>query len=146
MQLKGGAKGKKIFMNALQEAARQADQGYQGKPSPFNLHKILSDMGHRLVEEHGFQPANLHGCSALLNHTLEPLVRFLVWLEHTPQAHFVLQEMGVWNRDQSETEFCSLNQQDQGDPDHILAQQHNSHAPAQALKYTLLRKKERSAP
>ncbi len=84
----------------------------------WDLRKVLSDLGDRLVQEHGFQPANLYGCSALLNHTLEPLVRFLLWLEHTPEASFVLQQMGVWHRDRLHTELLRLNGQ---------AQERNTH-------------------
>jgi hypothetical protein len=89
-------------------------QGVDRNPASLNLRKILTDMGHRLVEEHGFQPANLYGCSALVNHTLEPLVRFLVWLEHTPEASFVLQQMGVWHLDPLRAELHRLNLEDQG--------------------------------
>jgi hypothetical protein len=86
-----------------------------------NLRKVLAEFGHRLVEEHGFQPANLQGCSALLNHTLEPLVRFLVWLEHTPEASFVLQQLGVWHGEPRHAELDRLNLEDQGRRPHERA-------------------------
>jgi hypothetical protein len=87
--------------------------GVEEKPAACDLRKVLTELGDRLVQEHGFQPANLYGCSALLNHTLEPLVRFLVWLEHTPEAAFVLQHMGVWRPDPLRAELRRLNGQTQ---------------------------------
>jgi hypothetical protein len=68
---------------------------------PVNLRDLLHDLGNRLVLEHGFAPANLHGCSNHINRTTEPLVRFLVWLQQTPEAGSVLSDMGVWQENTS---------------------------------------------
>jgi hypothetical protein len=38
----------------------------------------------------------LHGCSSYVNRTTEPLVRFLLWLQHTPEAAYILNDIGVW--------------------------------------------------
>jgi len=110
----------KPFLQAEEITGAPAANGIETKPA-FNLRGILAELGHRLVEEHGFQPANLHGCSALLNHTLEPLVRFLVWLEHTPEANFVLQQMGVWHLEPLRAELRRLNLEDQGSKPHERA-------------------------
>jgi len=111
----------KPFLQAEEITGASVANGIENKPPPFNLRRILAELGHRLVEEHGFQPANLHGCSALVNHTLEPLVRFLVWLEHTPEANFVLQQMGVWHLEPLRAELRRLNLEDQGSKPHERA-------------------------
>jgi hypothetical protein len=103
------AKSLKRFLQPETAGDPPGTNGSDNKPVLLNLRKVLAELGHRLVQEHGFQPANLHGCSALVNHTLEPLVRFLVWLEHTPEASFVLQQMGVWQLDPLRTELGRLN-------------------------------------
>jgi len=61
-----------------------------------DLWEVLSDLGSRLVQKHGFSVADLQGCSTYVNRTTEPLVRFLVWLQHTPEAGDVLRDMGLW--------------------------------------------------
>jgi hypothetical protein len=111
----------KPFFQAEESDSPPAANGIENKATSLNLRKVLAELGHRLVEEHGFQPANLHGCSALLNHTLEPLVRFLVWLEHTPEANFVLQQMGVWHLEPLGAELRRFNLEDQGRKPHERA-------------------------
>ena len=51
---------------------------------------MLQEMKDRLVEDFGFAAANLAG-EAHLNRTTEPLARFLLWLESTPEAQTALQ-------------------------------------------------------
>ena len=64
-----------------------------------NLWDLLHDLGNKLIQTHGYAPAHLQGCSNQVNRTTEPLVRFLVWLHHTPEANSVLREMGAWQED-----------------------------------------------
>ena len=45
---------------------------------------LLQEMMDRLVADFGFERVKLTG-EAHLNRTTEPVVRFLVWLERTPQ-------------------------------------------------------------
>jgi hypothetical protein len=75
-------------------AATIAEDSY----SAVDLRQLLADLGDRLMQEHGFSPAELHGCSTYVNRTTEPLVRFLVWLQHTPEVGEVLRELGAWQR------------------------------------------------
>ena len=46
---------------------------------------LLHEMLDRLVADFGFEPVKLAG-EAHLNRTTEPVVRFLLWLESTPEA------------------------------------------------------------
>ncbi len=59
-----------------------------------DLKKVLQEMGHYLVEEHGFRAVSLAG-SQKLDQTTAPIVEFLVWLDSTPQAKSVLESMGL---------------------------------------------------
>jgi hypothetical protein len=52
--------------------------------------EMLQEMKDRLVADFGFATAHLAG-EAHLNRTTEPLVRFLLWLESTPEAQTALQ-------------------------------------------------------
>jgi hypothetical protein len=47
--------------------------------------RLLQEMLDRLVADFGFEPVKLAG-EAHLNRTTEPVVRFLLWLESTPEA------------------------------------------------------------
>jgi len=78
------------------EQARTQLAGREGEHPPVNLWDMLHDLGSKLIFEHGFSPANLQGCSNHVNRTTEPLVRFLVWLQHTPEAVAVLRELDGW--------------------------------------------------
>jgi len=78
------------------EQTRTQLAGCEGEHPPVNLWDMLHDLGSKLIFEHGFSPANLHGCSNHVNRTTEPLVRFLVWLQHTPEAVAVLRELEGW--------------------------------------------------
>jgi hypothetical protein len=51
---------------------------------------MLQEMKDRLVADFGFAAANLVG-EAHLNRTTEPLARFLLWLDSTPEAQTALQ-------------------------------------------------------
>jgi hypothetical protein len=68
----------------------------EGERLPVDLRRLLDHLGNALIENYGFSPAELHGGSSYLNRTTEPLVRFLVWLQHTPEAGAILRDMGVW--------------------------------------------------
>jgi hypothetical protein len=46
---------------------------------------LLHEMIDRLVADFGFEQVKLAG-GAPTNHTTEPVVRFLLWLERTPEA------------------------------------------------------------
>ena len=50
---------------------------------------LLQEMLDRLVADFEFDPVPLAG-KAHLNRTTEPVVRFLVWLERTPEAQDAL--------------------------------------------------------
>ena len=50
---------------------------------------LLQEMRDRLVADFGFERVRLAG-EAHLNRTTEPVVRFLVWLERTPEAQVAL--------------------------------------------------------
>ena len=50
---------------------------------------LLHEMIDRLVADFGFEQVKLAG-GAPTNHTTEPVVRFLVWLERTPEAQVAL--------------------------------------------------------
>ena len=50
---------------------------------------LLHEMIDRLVADFGFEQVKLAG-DAHLNRTTEPVVRFLVWLERTPEAQVAL--------------------------------------------------------
>jgi hypothetical protein len=50
---------------------------------------LLQEMVDRLVADFGFERVKLAG-EAHLNRTTEPVVRFLVWLERTPEAQVAL--------------------------------------------------------
>jgi hypothetical protein len=50
---------------------------------------LLLEMGDRLVADFGFEHVQMAG-EAHLNRTTEPVVRFLVWLERTPEAQVAL--------------------------------------------------------
>jgi hypothetical protein len=51
---------------------------------------LLQEMRDRLVADFGFERVKMAG-EAHLNRTTEPVVRFLVWLERTPEAQVALQ-------------------------------------------------------
>jgi hypothetical protein len=51
--------------------------------------RLLQEMIDRLVADFGFEHIQLAG-EAHLNRTTEPVVRFLVWLERTPEAQVAL--------------------------------------------------------
>jgi hypothetical protein len=90
--------------------------GEQAGHSPMNLWGMLADLGNELIQKHGFSPADLQGCSTYVNRTTEPLVRFLVWLQHTPEAASVLRDMGVWQEDIGESAEVQLNRGEQLSP------------------------------
>jgi hypothetical protein len=50
---------------------------------------LLHEMIDRLVADFGFEQVKLAG-EAHLNRTTEPVVRFLLWLERTPEAQVAL--------------------------------------------------------
>ena len=50
---------------------------------------LLQEMRDRLVADFGFAHVKMAG-EAHLNRTTEPVVRFLVWLERTPEAQVAL--------------------------------------------------------
>jgi hypothetical protein len=50
---------------------------------------LLQEMIDRLVTDFGFERVKMAG-EAHLNRTTEPVVRFLVWLERTPEAQVAL--------------------------------------------------------
>ena len=50
---------------------------------------LLHEMIDRLVTDFEFDPVQLEG-KAHINRTTEPVVRFLVWLERTPEAQDAL--------------------------------------------------------
>jgi hypothetical protein len=51
--------------------------------------RLLQEMMDRLVEDFGFEHVRLAG-EGHINRTTEPVVRFLVWLERTPEAQVAL--------------------------------------------------------
>jgi hypothetical protein len=51
--------------------------------------ELLQEMIDRLVADFGFAHAKMAG-EAHLNRTTEPVVRFLVWLQRTPEAQVAL--------------------------------------------------------
>jgi hypothetical protein len=50
---------------------------------------LLQEMLDRLVADFGFEQVKLAG-EAPLNRTTEPVIRFLLWLERTPEAQVAL--------------------------------------------------------
>jgi hypothetical protein len=50
---------------------------------------LLQEMMDRLVEDFAFGPVKMAG-EAPINRTTEPVVRFLLWLENTPEAQAAL--------------------------------------------------------
>ena len=90
----------------LGQARRQGANGEEDKPPRSDLREVLGDLGNRLLREHGFPPAHLQGCSAYVNRTTEPLVRFLIWLQHTPEAGAILCDMGVWQENFESAEIA----------------------------------------
>ena len=50
---------------------------------------LLQEMIDRLVADFAFAPVQLEG-KAHINRTTEPVVRFLLWLERTPEAQDAL--------------------------------------------------------
>jgi hypothetical protein len=89
--------------NTVPRSHTQVARLEEGQRLPMSLGDILHELGNKLVLEHGFAPAHLHGCSSHINRTTEPLVRFLVWLQHTREAGSVLRDMGVWPEDIRQT-------------------------------------------
>jgi hypothetical protein len=92
-----------MMNNTLSRSRTELARSEKGQHLPMNLQDMLHELGNKLVLEHGFRPANLYGCSNHINRTTEPLERFLVWLQHTPEAGSVLRDMGVWQEDIRET-------------------------------------------
>jgi hypothetical protein len=88
----------------------------EGEHLPVSLLAMLHDLGEKLIQEHGFSPAALQGCSNHVNRTTEPLVRFLVWLHHTPEANSVLRAMGAWQEDSAESAEDVVNRAEQLSP------------------------------
>jgi hypothetical protein len=81
-----------------------------------DLWGMLHDLGNRLIQTHGYSPPNLLGCSNHLNRTTEPLVHFLIWLQHTPEAVAVLRELEGWQEDIAESAEDVLNRAEQLSP------------------------------
>ena len=83
-------------------AARTQQPNLAHDGSPFaghlqsiaDLRQLLAELGTRLVQDHGFRPASLIGTS-VQDRSAEPLVRFLIWLDQTPEALNVLRELGI---------------------------------------------------
>jgi hypothetical protein len=69
----------------------------QSAPAPRGVSRVeelevvglLREMRDRLVADFGFERVQMAG-EAHLNRTTEPVVRFLVWLERTPEAQVAL--------------------------------------------------------
>lgn len=57
-----------------------------------DMKQVLLKLGHNLVQEHDFQPANM--LAKVDRKTTEPLVRFLVWLDQHAEAREELERMG----------------------------------------------------
>jgi hypothetical protein len=94
----------------------QTSNSNSGEHTPVDLGKLLAELGSKLIREHGFSPAQLQGCSTYVNRTTEPLVRFLVWLQHTPEVGTVLSDLGVWQEDNREPAASALNNVDKLPP------------------------------
>ena len=62
-----------------------------------NLKLILMELGNRLVTEHGFPPTNpgLTEEEGGDPHSTDPIFKFTVWLNNTPEAREELKSMGV---------------------------------------------------
>jgi hypothetical protein len=95
--------------HVLGQAWTQGSNGEESKHLPGGLRETLAELGHKLVAKYGFSAADLQGCSSYVNRTTEPLVRFLIWLQHTPEAGAVLRDMGVWQDNIEESTEVELN-------------------------------------
>jgi hypothetical protein len=56
------------------------------------LQQALTELGNRLVDDHRFQRSSLVGNHE--NRTTEPILKFLIWLNETPEAKYILQDLG----------------------------------------------------
>lgn len=59
-----------------------------------DLRRTLLQLGEDLVHKHGFTASCMQG-SKTENHSTEPVLRFLVWLDSTPEAREALARIGV---------------------------------------------------
>jgi hypothetical protein len=55
--------------------------------------RALTELGNRLVDEHSFKRSNLVGTHHE-NRTTEPVLKFLIWLNETPEAKHILKDLG----------------------------------------------------
>jgi hypothetical protein len=55
--------------------------------------RALTELGNRLVDDHKFQRSNLVGTTHE-NRTTEPIIKFLIWLNETPEAKLILKDLG----------------------------------------------------
>jgi len=95
--------------HVLGKAWTQGSNGEESRRPAGDLRETLAELGHKLLDEHGFSAADLQGCSSYVNRTTEPLVRFLIWLQQTPEAGAVLRDMGVWQDNIGESAESALN-------------------------------------
>jgi hypothetical protein len=93
----------------FEEVTARHVNGVRKDHASLDLRHALAQLGNRLVRDYDFNPASLEGCSTYFNHTTEPLVRFLIWLENTPEARYLLQEMGLWQDGLKAVEMSALN-------------------------------------
>ena len=58
-----------------------------------DMKQLLLKLGEKLVQEHNFLPANICTTESKKKST-DTLVKFLVWLDKTPEAREELENMG----------------------------------------------------
>jgi len=102
--------------HVLGQAWTRGSNADESKCPAGDLREMLAELGNKLLERHGFSSADLQGCSSYVNRTTEPLVRFLIWLQHTPEAGAVLRDMGVWPDNIGEPAENALNSAAQPSP------------------------------
>ncbi len=59
-----------------------------------DMKQLLLKLGHRLVENHGFKPTTANFDARESGKTTGEVLRFLIWLDKTPEAREELERMG----------------------------------------------------
>ena len=60
-----------------------------------DMKQLLLKLGHRLVEHHGFRPTTANFTGKDEGKTTGEILRFLLWLDKTPEAREELENMGI---------------------------------------------------
>lgn len=59
-----------------------------------DMKQLLIRVGESLVRKHGFEPAQMH-IQKELPRSCTPLIKFLLWLDKTPEAREELEKEGL---------------------------------------------------